>query len=462
MKHLQKIIPICLLALALVISITLLTPKADAATESDLTFTLNDDGNSYTVSDCNEYASGELVIPATYNGKPVTAIGNYAFGSCFSLQNVTIPDSVTTIGNSAFGECFGLTDITMPDGITSIGDYAFFQCHSLQSITIPNSVISIGQGAFSGCSDLTYNTYDNARYLGNDENPYFVLFKAVSTDITKCVIVENTKFIGTAAFEFCSDLTDVTIPDSVTSIGSYAFSWCSNLTSITIPDSVTSIGRSAFYSCSGLTGITIPDSVTTIGDWAFFDCDRLTGVIIPTGVIQLEENTFRDCENLKSVVMLEGVTDIAYHSFFASGLETIAIPESVASISTAAFEGADDLRDVYYGGSQEQWEQITISYFNESLLGANIHFNHIHNFVDGICAECMISGGSDQPQGVPGDLTGDNQTNNEDVVLLLWHTLFPKDYPLGVSGDINKDGRVNNDDVVLLLWHTLFPEDYPL
>jgi len=63
---------------------------------------------------------------------------------------------------------------------------------------------------------------------------------------------------------------------------------------------------------------------------------------------------------------------------------------------------------------------------------------------------------------IPGDLNGDGQVNNEDVVLLLWNTLFPVDYPLEVSGDLNGDEQVNNADVVLLLWHALFPEDYPL
>ena len=63
---------------------------------------------------------------------------------------------------------------------------------------------------------------------------------------------------------------------------------------------------------------------------------------------------------------------------------------------------------------------------------------------------------------VPGDLTGDKEVNNDDVVLLLWHTLFPEEYPITVSGDFTGDGETNNDDVVLLLWHTLFPEEYPL
>jgi len=63
---------------------------------------------------------------------------------------------------------------------------------------------------------------------------------------------------------------------------------------------------------------------------------------------------------------------------------------------------------------------------------------------------------------IPGDLNGDDTANNDDVVVLLWNTLFPEDYPLSVSGDLNGDGEVNNNDVIILLWHTLFPSDYPL
>ena len=123
---------------------------------------------------------------------------------------------------------------------------------------------SIGDDAFDGCSKLKYNEYDNAKYLGNAENPYHALIEAKNTYITHCTIDDSTKVIGGGAFCWCESLTRVTIPSSVISIGDNAFSSCSKLTSITIPSSVTSIERYAFYNCSSLTSITIYSKDVTI------------------------------------------------------------------------------------------------------------------------------------------------------------------------------------------------------
>jgi len=63
---------------------------------------------------------------------------------------------------------------------------------------------------------------------------------------------------------------------------------------------------------------------------------------------------------------------------------------------------------------------------------------------------------------VPGDLNGDGYVTDEDVIYLLWHTVFPEEYPLDAWADFNDNGIVTDTDVIYLLWHTVFPVDYPL
>ena len=148
-----------------------------------------------SIVSCDTNASGKLMVPSTYEGKPVASIGNFAFQYCRSLTILTIPDSVTSIGDHAFSGCSGLTSIevgkgntkytsedgvlfdknktrliqfpagksghyTIPDSVTSIGDHAFRGCSSLMGVTIPDSVASIGSAAFYDCSSLTRITFD--------------------------------------------------------------------------------------------------------------------------------------------------------------------------------------------------------------------------------------------------------------------------------------------------------------
>ena len=248
----------CSMKFKCLLTLPLLAVSLQAASVADLFFALNGDGTEYSVSGFEQYASGSLDIPSTYNGLPVTSIRWNAFESSPNLTSVTIPDSVTSIGNNAFYFCTSLTSIAIPDSVTSIGDWAFEGCTSLISITIPDSVTSIGHSTFKACSGLTSIT-----------------------------IPDIVTSIEGAAFEGCSGLTSITIPDSVTSIGNNAFYFCTSLTSITIPDSVTSIGDYWAFSDSGLLSITFEGDAPNVGGWVFpnaviYYYDDATGFTSPT------------------------------------------------------------------------------------------------------------------------------------------------------------------------------------
>lgn len=131
-----------------------------------LTYSLNAGGTSYSVVS-DSCTSGDVVIPSTNNGLPVTAIANTAFYDCTTITSVTIPSSVTTIGIAVFYGCSALTSVAIPNSVTSIGASAFQGCSVLTSITIPNKISIIGSFTFYGCTSLVrINFLGNAPSLG--------------------------------------------------------------------------------------------------------------------------------------------------------------------------------------------------------------------------------------------------------------------------------------------------------
>ncbi len=138
--------------------ILLLLLSIPTVLQAELLYT--SDGAKITITGSNPRATGDLLIPATIAGLPVTSIANSTFYGCRELTKVTIPDSVTSIGKSAFYCCIGLKSVTIPASVTSIAAGAFYYCSGLTSINIPSSVTSIGWLAFSECPALT-KTYFN-------------------------------------------------------------------------------------------------------------------------------------------------------------------------------------------------------------------------------------------------------------------------------------------------------------
>ena len=350
----------------------------------------------------------------------VTYIGDEAFKYCGSLESIEIPSSVTTIGNSAFYDCESLTTVYY------IGTEE--QWHNI-SIYSPSNLLNID--IHFAEDDKEYCTEGLEFTLSSDGKSYLV---AKGTAIDTEIIIPPVYYgkpvtiIAYQAFKNCSSLESITIPDGVTYIGDEAFKNCRSLESITIPDGVTYIGDEAFYGCSSLTSIEIPSSVTTIGNSAFYDCSSLTiiyceatskpsgwddwwnyggkrypyeyipvywGVIevdvvideikyfiqygqaTVTGYIGNETQVVIPC-TVEINGTIYNVTTIGSEAFKnCSSLTSIVISDSVTKIVSLAFSDCSSLVCVYYTGTEEQWNDISIVNFSDyPITNVTIIYNY--------------------------------------------------------------------------------------
>ena len=123
-------------------------------------YTINTEDGTATITKFRVLVDGlyDITIPTELGGHTITAIGDYAFLDCHTLDNVTIPPSVTSIGKSAFYRCYALTTLSLGENIEKIGSYAFAECRHLTNVTIPEKVETIEPYTFGWCLDLKYIT----------------------------------------------------------------------------------------------------------------------------------------------------------------------------------------------------------------------------------------------------------------------------------------------------------------
>lgn len=372
---------------------------------------------------CENLAS--VVIP-----EGLELIDDYAFNNCYALTSVSLPEGLLRSGESAF-EYTGISSITLPSALQEIG-WGAFGYTQISSCLIPASVKKIEGAVFRGCNELTSLTVDsgNAQYMSVDNCLIDRTNGAlVAACITSVLPTDGTLLrIGESAFTDMDMLESIVIPEGVTHIDADAFYACSNLQSVTLPETLIYIDSYAF-ALTALQSIVFPDTLTGIAGYAFNNT-LLESLHIPASVTYIEASTFAFCSELSSitvdsanpvymsafnclidktdlilmvgsqdgrmptdgsiwyigddafagkgeitaVTVPEDVRGIGVNAFLNCGaLQTVTLPSSLTYIGANAFEYCYAIETVIFGGTEDQWYDLSIGDWNDYLLNATIY-----------------------------------------------------------------------------------------
>ena len=346
----------------------------------------------------------------------VTSIGEYSFTFFYNVKSLSIGNTVSAINDCAFQDCFYLAEVNIPDSVNTIEGYAFCGC-AFEEVTISEYVTYIGNEAFGrgALKNITVSENNNNYasidgVLFNKDKTSLIFFPPCHSEsytIPDGVLrIENSPFVQ-------SIITDITISEGVESIDEAALSGANyleridvveenncfssidgilfnkdittilvyprekkDITVYAVPDTVTEIGGLAFNGCDFLEEISLPDNLKTIGDCAFYWCSKITQIQIPDTVTEIGDRTFDSCLRLTNVEFPDGVQVVGYGMFMhCKSLESVVLPDSVNVIEDSVFYNCLNLKDVYYYGTQDNWNEIE-HYDNSQYSDVTIHYNY--------------------------------------------------------------------------------------
>ena len=475
-----------------------------------------------TVCGCDYYSSGgKQSYPTTYSfgDFKYTLSSNKATIVKYlgSETTLTIPASVDsyTVNGVDFSSCTtsndSVTSIIICEGVQSVGND--FKCFpNLQQIQFPSTVTSIknNNNGFlfenNSIQKISVNSANNkfksdkygALYNTSSSQTSFVRYPSGS-EATRYSIPDEMNVVYIEPYAFCKSdyLNEVLLPNSLKQIKKYAF-YGSGISSISLPNKVQTLNESAFENCvwlrtvnfgsvktieknafkkSGITSVQLPDNVTTLGRNAFESCSSLVSVTLGSKLKEIQSETFKNCNNnqFTSISIPESVVKVQYRAFEGcSYLKTIEIPYSTIYVGTDAFKDCGRITDVYYGGTQAEWNNIVFESGNETLQNANIHFvdrdcNHeevtltrtatktLEGCTLTVCLKCEKELANEvipfvQPNDhTPGDINGDGVLNNKDLNRLMKYLAGEEVEVVEAALDLNGDGKVNNKDLNRLM-----------
>ena len=311
-----------------------------------------------------------------------------------TLANYALTTEVHTIANNKISEALEAFDpgFNLPDAATDIFAEAF-----------------LTNGSFA----LQYDLYDEEAACSGIGNCTASALEIGSLAKGLPVVsVTTDAFNGTG-------ITSAILPETVGDIREYAFANCANLVCITLPKKLSDISASAFLNCANLSSIVyngeiydwnkitidadndvltsatlycIPDGVSVEANAngksctvnrIYFDAEdhadiNLPAVIDNYTVVAITRNPrINHYTELTGLWLPDGVTSIERYTFAECNLmKTVRLPKALKTVGDSAFKNCTALTDIYYQGSEDEWNAIQFgSRWNDGVT-ATIHYNY--------------------------------------------------------------------------------------
>lgn len=360
-------------------------------------------------------------------------IGNHLIHGPFLSGEYVIRDGTKTIASEAFYERRDLTSVVIPDGVTTIGAWAFTSCYSLTSVTIPRSVTVI-EGRIFGWADAQFiNVYYDGYRTDRDaiaiDAANGILFNA-KWHYTPCP--ENEHVYAFPCDECCNRCEQLRTPEAAhngdasctvcgktfleyeIADGEVAIIGCSNDLKghYVIPDTiegypVTALWDGALYGCY-ITGLTLPVHLREFSPWAIYNIPTIETIevskdnayfCVVDGALYSKDMTallyIPSAKNITSYTVPDGVETIEHLAFSHFQMDTLYLPASVTYLGDG---NIGENTQIYYGGSEEDWENVSIDWMFNGGGGNIIHYNyalvcnHVYNGdADPDCNLCGVT-----------------------------------------------------------------------
>ena len=287
--------------------------------EGGFTYTVE---NNRAVIASYDGEGGDLVIPESLGGFPVSVIMPMTFAYNDKVTSVSIPGTVEATGELAFFRCTALTSVTLGAGVKEISDSSFNGCSALAVVNRPESLTAIGEAACQGCTALT--AFD-------------------MTGLTS---------LGYRAFAN-SGLLSAEVPATLTYFGDAVFFGAQSLETAVIGawNAEGNLPDNTFAYCYGLKSVSLPEGMKRTGTDSFFRCRSLETLTLPTTCFRLGERCLFGCMSLKTIYIL--TTGQFYVSYFAG--------QFVPALET-----------IYYAGSEAQHADWSIESTNYYFTAATV------------------------------------------------------------------------------------------